>query len=259
MTSLPYTVFVRFYEELNDFLPGKSQKKEFAVENRDRRSVKDLIESLGVPHTEVDLILVNGESVDFSYIVHDGDRISVYPEFEGLDVSGVTRLRPRVLRESRFVLDVHLGRLARLLRLLGFDTDYHETRDDRDLEEISAEEKRILLTRDRGLLKRKGVDRGFAVRSTDPEKQAVEVLDRLDLWSSIQPFSRCTECNGTIEELSGTDAGFEKERHRIPARVLKRFTEFHICGSCRRIYWKGSHYDKLIEKIERIVGTRGIR
>jgi uncharacterized protein with PIN domain len=256
MTCQPYTVTIRFYEELNDyFFPGETGKKDMVVESKDRRSVKDLVESLGVPHVEVDLILVNGESVDFSYIIHEGDHISVYPEFEAFDVSHVTRLRPGVLRESRFILDVHLRKLARLLRLLGFDVDYREHRDDLELAEISYREKRILLTRDRQLLKRKMVDRGFIIRNTDAEKQVLEVLTRLDLWSRIRPFTRCIECNGMIEPLSVTGARFNKEKHRIPEGVLLWCSEFYFCNSCGKIYWKGSHYDRLQHTIDRIVGS----
>jgi len=115
---------IRFYEELNDFLPLERRKVDFSHEFQRRASIKDLIEALGVPHTEVDLILVNGASVDFSYIVRDGDRISVYPMFEAFDIQTVSRVRPQPLRVIRFVLDVHLGKLARYLRLLGFDTLY---------------------------------------------------------------------------------------------------------------------------------------
>jgi uncharacterized protein len=251
MITQPYTVTLRFYEELNDFLPERMRKKDMVVENKDRRSVKDLIESLGVPHVEVDLILVNSESVDFSYIIQDKDHISVYPEFEAFDTSGITRLRPWALRESRFILDVHLGKLAKLLRLLGFDVDYVQHRDGSHLAEISRKTKRIFLTRDRQLLKRRMVDRGFVIRNTDPEKQVFEVLERLDLWSSIRPFIRCIECNGMIEILSATR--LEKEKHRIPHGVFLRCSEFYLCNTCGKIYWKGSHYYKLQQKIERIV------
>ena len=122
-----YRVTIRFYEELNDFLEPSRRKSDIEIVFPERRSVKDLIESFGVPHVEVDLILVNGESVDFSRIVADGDRISVYPVFETLDIGPVTRLRPDPLREPRFVLDVHLRKLARRLRLLGFDVDFSRT------------------------------------------------------------------------------------------------------------------------------------
>ena len=226
------------------------------VESKDRRSVKDLIESLGVPHVEVDLILVNEESVNFSYIIQKGDRISVYPEFEVLDVSGLTGLRPQVQGEPRFILDVHLRKLAKFLRLLGFDVDYRENRDDPELAEISFREKRILLTRDRQLLKRKIVDCGFIIRNMDAEKQVLEALDRFDLWSCIRTFTRCIECNGIVEPLAVTGAEFEKKKRRIPAGVLLRHNEFFLCDSCGRIYWKGSHYDKLLHMIDRITASK---
>lgn len=252
MTCQLYTVTIRFYDDLNDFLRMEMRKKDMVVECKDRRSIKDLIESLGVPHVEIGLILVNGRSVDFSYIVCGEDRISVYPEFREFDISGLTRLRPRALRQARFILDVHLRKLARLLRLLGFDVDYQNNRDDPELAEISHQEQRILLTRDRQLLKRKMADRGFIIRNTDASKQILEVLQRLDLWSLIRPFTRCIECNSMIEPLSVTSAKFEEQMHRIPEGVLVWCSEFYFCDACGRIYWKGSHYDSLQHTIDRI-------
>ncbi|MDH3268303.1 MAG: twitching motility protein PilT, partial [Ignavibacteria bacterium] len=80
-----HTIYLRFYEELNDFLPEERKKKRFVHNYIDRASVKDLIESIGVPHTEVDLILVNGKSVNFKYLIDDRDEVSVYPVFESFD------------------------------------------------------------------------------------------------------------------------------------------------------------------------------
>lgn len=241
-------VFIRFYEELNDFLPKSRHKQEFEVSFNGDRSVKDLIESLGVPHVEVDLILVNGTSVGFEYLVRDGDRISVYPVFESLDISSFTRLRPTPLRETRFVLDVHLQRLARYLRLLGFDVLFNASFDDAMLAEISAREKRILLTRDRGLLMRKIVQRGFIVRNTDPKKQLVEVLHRLNLYSSCRPFSRCLKCNGAIEQLQNNIL-----HEQIPEGVRAWCRKFYRCTECGKVYWKGSHYEKLQAFVKEIM------
>ena len=139
--------YFRFYAELNDFLPPERRFTEFAYSFLDAAPVKDRIESFGVPHVEVDLILANGQSVDFAYRVQDGDRISIYPVFEAFDIAGLTRLRPEPLRDPRFVLDVHLGRLAAYLRMLGFDTLYQNHCADERLAEISQSEHRILLTR----------------------------------------------------------------------------------------------------------------
>jgi uncharacterized protein with PIN domain len=204
----------------------------------------------------VDLLLVNGVSADFSYIVKDGDRISVYPVFETFSVGAVTRLRPLPLRDPRFVLDVHLRKLARRLRLLGFDVDYLPARGDIELAEISDSEKRILLTRDRQLLMRKNVSRGLCVRHTDPEKQIVEVLDRLDLWDRCRPFTRCIECNGAIHPLLDGDPALAEVAGRIPPGVSSWCGEYHFCGNCGRVYWKGSHYGKLKTRVDRIFSSR---
>lgn len=239
------SVTFRFYEELNDFLAPDRKKRDFSVPFRPRNSVKDMIESLGVPHTEVDLILVNGESVDFAYIVRPDDRISVYPVFEALDISGATHLRPVPLRRTRFVLDTHLGKLARYLRLLGFDTLYENTYGDEELAEISAAgEQRILLTRDQGLLKRKRVRHGYFVRSDNPQRQVREVLSRFDLYNAVEPFKRCTQCNGLIQT-----AGKEEVREQLPGRVARQFDEFSRCGGCGRVYWKGGHYERMLKII----------
>lgn len=248
-----YRITIRFYEELNDFLRHEYRKRDIELSFKDRRSVKDLIESLGVPHVEVDLILVNGESVDFSYIVRDRDRISVYPVFETLDITPVTRLRPSPLREPRFILDVHLHKLARLLRLLGFDVDYLPRREDPELARISEIENRILLSRDRQLMMRRRVSRGLYVRSTDPEKQIVEVLDRLDLRDRCRPFSRCIECNGAIGPFVPGPPGAEEIAARIPPGVRSWCSEYYYCKTCGRIYWKGSHYEKLRRRVEKIL------
>ena len=239
-------VSFRFYEELNDFLPPNRKKRDFTVPFRPQNSIKDMIESVGVPHTEVDLILVNGKSVDFSYIVQLGDQISVYPVFESLDISNVTRLRPAPLRRTRFVLDTHLGKLARYLRLLGFDTLYNNAWHDAGLAEIaSAGDKRILLTRDYGLLKRKQVTHGYFVRNDKPEEQVREVLARFHLWQAVRPFSRCTQCNGLIQPVEKVQV-----LDRLPHRVAEVFDRFSACMDCKRVYWQGSHYDHMLRIID---------
>jgi hypothetical protein len=237
----------RFYEELNDFLPPSRRKVSFPHTFTGRNAVKDMIEALGVPHTEVDLILVNGRSVDFSYIVQDGDRISVYPVFESFDITPLLRLRPRPLRISRFILDVHLGRLARYLRLLGFDTLYRNNFDDAELAHLASKEWRILLTRDRGLLKRNSITHGYYVRETDPRRQLQEVLARFDLYRSVQSFQRCTHCNGLLETVAK-----EQIWNRLEPNTRRYFDQFWMCGGCQRIYWKGSHYvhmQRLVEDV----------
>jgi uncharacterized protein with PIN domain len=247
------SVTVRFYEELNDFLPPEQRKTPFVCRFKHAGSIKDLIESLGVPHTEIDLILVNGNSADFNYLVQDGDRISVYPRFESLDISLVTRLRPEPLRITRFVLDSHLGRLAAYLRMLGFDTLYRNDYDDPVLMRVSVDEQRILLTRDKRLLMRKQVTRGYYVRERQPKKQLIEVLSRFDLFKAQRPFTRCMHCNGEIEPVSKNVIA----SHLMP-KTRTHYHEFWQCKNCQKVYWKGSHYRRMQRLIASLAdATRG--
>jgi uncharacterized protein len=241
-------ISLRFYAELNDFLPPDRREVTFARVLKEHASVKDVIEALGVPHTEVDLVLVNGESVDFSYLVRDGDRISVYPVFESIDITPLLRVRPRPLREPRFVLDTHLGKLAAYLRMLGFDTLYRNDYDDRTLAEISSGERRILLTRDRGLLKRSVVTHGYHIRETDPERQLVEVVRRFDLFRAIAPFRRCLRCNGALESVPK-----EAVADRLAPLTRQYYDEFATCPACGRVYWRGSHYERMQQLVERVL------
>lgn len=244
---MAYSVTIRYYEELNDFIRNYPPREDIQFSFTGRRSVKDLIESFGVPHTEVDMILVNGDAVDFSYVVKDGDRISVYPVFERLDISGLSPLRGKPLRNSRFVLDVHLGKLARDLRMLGFDTDYAPDRDDPELAEISVSEGRILLTRDRGLLKRKIITHGLYVHSDNPELQLKEILIKLDLSGQIAPLTRCLCCNGVLKRLEGAE--LERLRSDIPPKVQERQDEYSFCPACDKVFWKGDHFTSMMERI----------
>lgn len=229
--------YFRFYAELNDFLLPPRRMLEFVQPFDGRRSIKDMIESLGVPHTEVDLILVNGRTVDFSYLVADEDRISVYPVFESLDITPLLRLRPEPLRRPCFVLDQHLGRLAAYLRLLGFDTLYRNDYHDDELAATAAGDGRILLTRDRGLLKRKTVTRGYCIRSTASREQVREVVRRFDLAAAIRPFTRCVHCNGLLVDVAKAEIST-----RLLPRTREEYQEFRICTGCGQIYWRGSHH-----------------
>ena len=240
-------VQLRFYEELNDFLAPALRKVTFSHEFDRRASVKDMIESFGVPHTEVDIILVNGHSVDFSCIVQDGDRISVYPVFESLDVSPLVRLRPAPLRSPAFVLDSNLGRLARYLRLLGFDCLYQNDYDDEAVANIADQEQRIVLTRDRALLQRKIITRGYFVRAVRPRPQVKEVLARFDLYRLVDPFNRCIRCNG---DLQAVDKQVIEER--LEPRTREYFDSFRICTACGQIYWQGSHHARSLRLIEEL-------
>ena len=243
---------LRFYEELNDFLPEALRKRDIAVEIDRSRSVKDAIESLGVPHPEVDLILVDGVSVDFGYLLHGGERVAVYPMFELLDVSPLTRLRPRVLRDPRFVADVHLGKLARHLRMAGFDVLWGNDWDDDRLVALSNAERRTILTRDKAMLRRGEVERGYFVRATGSEGQLAEVLEALQLESLVAPFTRCRECNSTL-----VDVPKEAVEADLPPKVRGFYERFKRCPGCGRIYWEGTHYARMRGVMERSLTRSG--
>ncbi len=242
-----HTAYFRFYEELNDFLPEEKRKVEFEHNYIDKASIKDMVEVIGVPHTEIDLILVNGRSVDFSYIVKDGDFISVYPVFESFNISGVQRLRQKPLRVPKFVLDVHLGTLAKYMRMIGIDTLYSNNYSDKEIVNISIKENRTILTKDRGILKRSKVTHGYWVRNINPEEQLAEIVKRFDLKNEINEFTRCMECNTPLEIIEKN-----KIENRLPPKVKKYHSEFSLCPKCNKIYWKGSHYEKMISLINKL-------
>ncbi|HEX6995880.1 MAG TPA: Mut7-C RNAse domain-containing protein [Gammaproteobacteria bacterium] len=226
----------RFYAELNDFLKAAQRGRAFTHTFAGNPSVKDTIEALGVPHTEVDLILVNGRSVGFGHRLEGGERVAVYPMFERLDVSRATRLRPKPLRVPRFVLDVHLGTLARYLRLVGFDAVWRNDLSDEEIIESSVRERRVILTRDRGILRNGRVTHGYRLRSTDPLEQLEEVIRALQLGEQLEPFTRCLECNGEIAPVTAKDAS-----PSVPERVRAATDESHRCRECGRVYRAGSH------------------
>ncbi len=244
-------VVFRFNAELNDFLPPSQRQVSFSHVFKERASVKDMIEALGVPHTEVNCIVVNAEAVDFSYIVQDGDRIDVYPISTSPNVTPLVSVRPQRPSILRFVLDVHLGKLASSLRLLGFDTLYRNDYDDEELAEISAFQQRILLTRDKGLLMRSLVVYGYYVRATNPEQQVIEVMRRYNLFGKVLPFQRCIRCNGLLEPVSK-----ETILDQLPQKTRLEIDEFHRCGECSQVYWRGSHYERMQQFIEGVLDAQ---
>lgn len=238
---------IRFYAQLNDFITPERQGKTFDHSFNGTASVKDVIESLGVPHTEVDLILIDGHSASFSDLLEGGESVAVYPGFKNLDLGDTSKVRPMPLSEHRFVLDSHLGKLAAYLRMLGFDAIYRNMFDDADIAAISARDKRILLTCDHGLLKRKQVVYGCLIRSKLPALQLKEVLTRFDLYSKIRPFTRCMKCNGILEPVDK-----ESIISRLPAKVNEFCDEFSKCRDCGQLYWPGTHYERMKELISNV-------
>ncbi|HUW92538.1 MAG TPA: Mut7-C RNAse domain-containing protein [Bacteroidales bacterium] len=248
MNRIDHTAWFRFYEELNDFLHTTLRKTEFPYRFNGSPSVKDATEAIGIPHVEVDMVLVNGVSVDFSYRLHDNDHVSVYPVFESLDITSVTHLREKPLRELRFIADVHLGRLVKYLRLCGFDTYFRNDTSDREIIDLALAEKRIILTRDKGLLRNRHVTHGYWIRSAHPEEQMREIMNRLDLKNQVLLFTRCVVCNGVL-----TDVTKEEISHRLLPDTLIYFNKFKMCPECHRIYWKGSHYERMKDFIGKLI------
>ncbi len=241
-------VTLRFYAELNEFLPKPLRGRPCEVPYPAPRSVKDLIEAQGVPHTEVDLILVNGEPSGFEVTPSPGALVSVYPVFESFDLAGLARLGRPPLRIAQFVADVHLGKLVRRLRLLGFDCLASPAWDDARLADISSRDRRVLLTRDRGLLMRAAVSRGIYLHSDQPTEQLRQVLRRLDLYRLASPMSRCLNCNGALAAVPR-----ESVRGEVPPRTYAYAADYMRCSSCRQVYWKGTHWEKLRQFVAQIL------
>lgn len=235
----------RFYNDLNDFLPSYKKKKSLHYRFNGKPSVKDSIEAQGVPHTEVEFIVVDGLSVGFNYQLMNGDQVSVYSYSNSLDITNKVRLREDP--EIKFISDVHLGKLVRILRMLGFDSLYRNDYADHQIVSLADKEKRIVLTRDRRLLKFRNVTHGYWLRSTISDEQISEVLKRYDLFSDIKPFHRCLECNGIIEPIDK-----ESIVDQLEPKTKQYYNEFYNCLSCRKIYWKGSHYNYMTSYLDKL-------
>lgn len=250
------TATFRFYEELNDFLPVERRGRQFDSPCALAATTKHMIEALGVPHTEVELILVNGESVGFERQIRDGDRVAVYPTFEAFDISELLRVRERPLRRTRFIADAHLGGLARLLRMAGFDTLYDNGYADAEIEAIAVHEGRIVLTRDRELLKRRDITHGCYVRGLRSNAQLREVFARLDLAGSARPFTLCLNCNAPLRAVDKADV-----LECLPPKVREHYQHFTTCDRCRRVFWQGSHWQRMHSLVEALThnGQSGTR
>jgi len=247
-----HTATFNIYDELNFFLPRKHKGKPITHQWDWKSSIKDMIESLGVPHPEIDLLLVNDTSVDFDYIMGDGDDVHVYPMpyYQTHPHENKVRLIPEINGRPRFILDTHLGRLASYLRMMGFDTLYRNDYPDDELAEVSNAEERILLTRDVGLLKRSLVVHGYYVRNTNPRKRLHEITSRYDLADYVEPFKFCLRCNGNLKIVDKADI-LDQLEHNTAAY----YEVFHQCDSCQQIFWKGSHYERMHTLLDEVLDS----
>jgi uncharacterized protein with PIN domain len=245
------TADFRFYAELNRFLAPCYRQHSFSYPLSRDATVKHMIEALGVPHTEAELILVDGQSVDFSHRLRDGERVSVYPYFVTLDITPLTRLRSKPARHCKFIADAHLGQLAKNLRMLGFDVLYRNDYSDAEVTRIAVEEERIVLTRDRDLLIRKEIERGCYLHAIAADEQMAEVVARFKL-TSTHAFSRCLNCNGVLRMVEKSAVA-----DRVPQHSRQFYDRFFECDACARVYWEGSHVTRMRRRIAGMLGLAG--
>jgi hypothetical protein len=241
----PFTVRLHLYGDLDFFLGSRTRGGKVERHLSEKTSVKDVIESCGIPHTEVDLILVNGKAVNFAYAVTGDAEIELYSP--GTQSSHFREKRLQANAITEFVADGHLGKMVRDLRLLGIDVAYDPAAEDRQLVEIASRHRRALLTRDRRLLMHAAVQLGYYLRSQNPLEQTIEVLRRFDLGSILSPFSRCLRCNALLEP-----AEKQKVIGQLEPLTKIYYDEFRRCSGCGQVYWSGSHFRKLQNRLEQI-------
>lgn len=229
----------RFHGEMNDFLPARLRGGDVAFSAAAAPSVKDAIESLGPPHVEAAWILVDGRPAGFGHVLRDGEVLDIHPVSAALPVAA--RTAPPAPEPIRFLLDVHLRRLATHLRLLGIDAEWRADAEDEDLARRSAEAGRVLLTRDLGLLKRSVVVHGRFVRATSPAAQLAEIVDAFELSDRARPFSRCLRCGGPVESVPKAEV-----LDRLRPGTARSHDLFRVCRGCGRVYWRGAHHERLV-------------
>jgi uncharacterized protein len=244
-----YTAEFRFYAELNDFLPAQQRKQTLLYRFSGHPAIKDPIEVFGVPHTEVELIVINGQAVGFNYQLQTGDRVAVYPVFKNIDLCAMPKLREEILSKPRFIIDVNLGKLAKRMRLLGFDCLYRNDYKDTEVANIAVSDQRVVLTRDRRLLYAKRISHGYWVRAVEVEIQVAEVLQRFNLYDLIQPFTRCLMCNGVLKSVAKADI-----LARLEPKTKLYYDVFYQCNKCQRVYWEGSHIDDMRQRYAVFLG-----
>lgn len=221
--------------ELRLFVPQERRQGRTAVVTDGSSTLGHVVESLGIPLTEVGRLLVDGREVSGSHVPRADENVDVY---------GVERPQRVPGAPLRFLLDVHLGTLARRLRLLGVDAAYeNEDIGDAALATLSAKERRVLLSRDRGLLRRREIWAGAYIYSDRPEDQLREVLKRFA--PALAPWTRCTACNG---RLTGADKDSVQEH--LQQGTQRTYDVFAQCTACERVYWRGAHHARLQAIVE---------
>ncbi|KAA3663837.1 MAG: twitching motility protein PilT [Chloroflexi bacterium] len=243
---MAYQISIQFFADLNFFLRSEQRERPFLTLLYPPVTIKHIIESLGVPHTEVEAIVCNGRSIPFTYLAQPDDSFVIYPPSTLPNGIPIVPLREQLTDNPRFILDNHLGKLARYLRLLGFDTLYpRDHLPDAKLAQMAHDQQRVMLTRDRGLLMRNIISHGYCLQTKDGVEQLTAVLRRYQLHGEIRPWTRCLRCNGFLQTVPKTQI-----IDRLQPKTKRTFNEFQICIDCEQIYWKGSHF----EALESLVG-----
>jgi hypothetical protein len=236
------TARFRFHGELSAFLARGHRDRDFAYRCARAASLKNAIEALGVPHTEVGALMVNGVPATLQRAVREGDAVEVFPRAAEMGSAPV------------FLADAHLGGLARFLRMLGFDTLHENAYGDQTIRRLAESEQRIVLTRDRELLKCREILRGCYVHALKPGAQLKEVAARYRLAERARPFTLCLRCNLPLEPVAKASVAA-----RVPEKVLQEQHGFVRCPGCERIYWPGSHYRRMRQALEQVAGFAGER
>lgn len=225
------TATFRFHGDLESFLPR--ERRGAAIEHVYARAatLKQAIEALGVPHTEVGAVSVNGTPATLARAVRELDVVEAFPH-----VPGAAPFEEPLA----FVADAHLGGLARMLRMLGFDTLFDAGFADAEVVRLAHAGRRVALTRDRDLLKRRDVLRGAFVRALKPEAQLKEIAARYPIAARMRPFTLCLHCNFVL-----APAATELVLAHVPERIRAHYTSFMYCAGCGRVYWEGSHWERM--------------
>ena len=243
--STKRTITIALSEGLRELLRHGLKGDSIEYRLQRRASIKDIVESLGIPHTEVGAIRVAGRAMDFSFIPELGQKVRVNAVDPPFNVTRPTLLRLEPIPVVKFVVDVNVGRLAALLRLAGFDAAYENGLRDREIAELACQENRIVLSKDRALLKRSKIVFGRLVRAVQPEDQLTETLHFFGLTGPYNLFSRCLRCNRKLQPVAKAVI-----LHRLEPKTKKYFNTFKTCPDCNRIYWRGSHCDAMVAKLE---------
>jgi len=238
--SIKKSFHFRFYGALNDFLPILIRQRSFTLSYKTSITVAEVFESIGIPHSEVALVLVNSEPKSIEYKLQENDYMSVYPAFETFDISSISNNIQIEIDNPRFILDAHLGKLSKYLRMLGFDTLYQNDFEDQYIIDKAGIDHRIILTRDKLLLRSKKVRDGYYVRAIEKHEQLREIVRKFNLSDKFKSFTRCMTCNAELEPKTKDEIAKQVENN-----ILFVFNEFFYCPHCKKVFWKGSHFERM--------------